>query len=85
MLVMQTIPVFVFFFKILFIHLFIHRDRDRERQRHRQRVKQAPHREPDMGLDPGSLGSHPGLQAAPNRCATRAALSDCLNNTCKDH
>ena len=26
-----------------------------------------------MGLDPGSPGSHPRLQAAPNRCATGAA------------
>ena len=32
-----------------------------------------------MGLDPGSPGSHPGLQAAPNRCATGAAqLSELL-------
>ena len=46
----------------------------RERQRHRQREKQAPCREPDVGLDPGSPGSHPGLQAALNHCATRAAL-----------
>ena len=27
-----------------------------------------------MGLDPGSPGSRPGLQAALNRCATGAAL-----------
>ena len=27
-----------------------------------------------MGLDPGSPGSHPGLQAALNRCATGPAL-----------
>ena len=37
--------------------------RDRERQRHRQREKQAPCREPDVGLDPGTLGSCPGLKA----------------------
>ena len=51
------------------------RDREREterrgggeRQRHRQREKQAPCREPDMGLDPGTPGSHPGMQAALNR------------------
>ena len=49
------------------------REREKERQRHRQREKQAPHREPDVGLDPGSPGSHPRLQAAPNRCATGAA------------
>ena len=49
------------------------RKRERERQRHRQREKQAPCREPDVGLDPGSPGSCPGLQAVPNRCATGAA------------
>ena len=32
-------------------------------QRHRQREKQAPHRKPDVGLDPRSPGSHPGLKA----------------------
>ena len=45
----------------------------RERQRHRQREKQAPCREPGMGLDPGAPGSHPGLKAALNHWATRAA------------
>ena len=39
------------------------RERERERQRHRQREKQAPCREPDVGLDPQSPGSHPGLKA----------------------
>ena len=34
-----------------------------ERQRHRQREKQAPHREPDVGLDPGTPGSHPEPKA----------------------
>ena len=46
----------------------------RQRQRHRQREKQAPCREPDAGLDPGSPGSRPGLQAELNCCATGAAL-----------
>ena len=32
-------------------------------QRHRQREKQAPCKKPDMGLDPGTPGSHPGLKA----------------------
>ena len=49
------------------------RDTEIKRQRHRQRGKQAPCRKPDMRLDPRSLGSHPGLQAALNRCATGAA------------
>ena len=38
------------------------RDTQRERQRHRQREKQAPCREPDVGLDPGTSGSLPGLK-----------------------
>ena len=36
--------------------------RDTER-RQRQRAKQASHREPDVGLDPRTLGSHPELKA----------------------
>ena len=39
------------------------RDRERERQRHRQREKQAPGREPDVGLNPGTPGSHPRPKA----------------------
>ena len=70
------------FFKILF-YLFIEtdreRERERERQRHRQREKQAPHREPDMGLDPRSPGSHPGLQAVLNRCATGLPTTPAFN------
>ena len=50
-------------------------EKERERQRHREREKQAPCREPDMGLDPGSPESHPGLQAALNHCTTRATQS----------
>ena len=46
------------FLKILFIH-----ERHTERQRHRQKEKQAPCREPDVGLDPRSLGPHPGPKA----------------------
>ena len=51
------------------------REREREGQRHRQREKQAPCKEPYVGLDPGSPGSHPGLQVALNLCATVAAQS----------
>ena len=50
------------------------RNTKREKQRHRQREKQAPFREPDVGLDPGSPGSYPGLKVVPNRWATGAAL-----------
>ena len=60
------------FFFLLRFYLFIHRHT--HRQRHREREKQAPCREPDVGLDPGSPGSHPRLQAVLNRCATGAAL-----------
>ena len=42
-------------------------DSERERQRHRQREKQAWCRDPDVGLDPGSSGSGPGLKVALNR------------------
>ena len=61
------------FLNFIFDCLFIEMQRERERQRHRQREKQAPCREPDVGLNPGSPGSRPGLQAALNRCATGAA------------
>ena len=45
------------------------RETQRERERKaetRQREKQAPCREPDVGLNPGSPGSHPGLKAVLN-------------------
>ena len=35
----------------------------RERERDRQREKQAPCKEPDVGLDPGTPGSHLGPKA----------------------
>ena len=41
--------------------------RERERQKHRQREKQAPCGEPDVGLDPRTLGSHYGLKLVLNR------------------
>ena len=47
---------FFFFFK-----LFIH-DREREREREAGSV----YREPDVGLDSESLGSHPGPEAVLN-------------------
>ena len=43
------------------------RERERERQRHRQREKQVPCRDSDVGLDPGTPGTQPGLKAALNR------------------
>ena len=44
-----------------FIYLFM---RDTERK---AEEKQAPRRESDVGFDPGSPGSRPGLKAALNR------------------
>ena len=62
------------FLKILFIH---ERHRERERQRHRQKEKQAPCREPNVGLDPGTPGSHPEPKA--DAWAARVAqLGKCL-------
>ena len=42
------------------------RDTEKEAERYRQREKQAPCREPDVGVDPGSPGSGPGLKAVLN-------------------
>ena len=39
------------------------KDTEREKQKHGQREKQAPCREPDVGLDPRTPGSHPELKA----------------------
>ena len=41
-------------------------ERERDRQRHRQREKQAPCRKLDVGLNPRSPGSHPGLKVVLN-------------------
>ena len=54
------------------------RKRERERQRHRQREKQAPCREPDMGLDPGFPGSHPGLRWPKTTAALGMPHENCL-------
>ena len=35
----------------------------RDTERYRQREKRAPYKEPDVELDPGTPGSHPGLKA----------------------
>ena len=51
---------FYLFLKILFIYSW---ETHRKRQRHRQREKQAPCGEPDVGLDPRTLGSCPEPKA----------------------
>ena len=53
--------------KFFFLFYLFMRNTERERQRHRQREKQAPRREPDVGLNPRTPGSRPGLKAALNR------------------
>ena len=53
---------FSFFFPKDFIYLFM-RETHRERERDRQREKQAPCKEPYVGLDPRTPGSHPGPKA----------------------
>ena len=45
----------ILFIRILFIYLFM-ADRETERKRLRQREKHAPRREPNVDLDPGTLG-----------------------------
>ena len=35
----------------------------KDTERERQRKKQAPYREPDVGLDPETVGSHPEPKA----------------------
>ena len=60
-------------------YLFIH---ERHRERERQRHKQAPCREPGLGLNSRSPGSHPGLKAALNHWATQAACFLILNSKC---
>ena len=42
------------------------RDTERREVETQAREKQAPRREPDVGLDPRSPGSHPGLKVGPN-------------------
>ena len=57
------------------INLFVYScETQRERQRHRQREKQTPGRKPDVGLNLGPPGSHPGPKAALNHWATGVPL-----------
>ena len=61
-----TKTIVVLFLKKYFIYLL---ERERERERERAAETQAEgeagsmHREPDMGLNPGSPGPHPGPKA----------------------
>ena len=66
---------FISFFKKIFIIYDRHREREAETQ---EEGEAGSMQGPDVGLDPGSPGSHPGLQAALNCCATGAALISTL-------
>ena len=61
-LLMSSIIFSVMFYTFLKRFLFIH-ERHGERQRHRQREKQAPCKEPNVGLNTGTVGSCPELKA----------------------
>ena len=74
-------PMSVLFFIFLkdFIYLFM-RETQRERQRYRQREKQAPCREPNVGLDPRTLGSHPKLKAGAQLLSHPGVPHECFKN-----
>ena len=58
-------------------YLFIHENTqkgEREAETQAEGETGSMHREPDVGFDSGSPGSRPGLKAALNLWATRAAL-----------
>ena len=57
--------IFFFFNFFLFFIYDRHTVREREREAETQAEGEAGsmHREPDVGLDPGSLGSYPGPKA----------------------
>ena len=69
--VLRDLLNYLFLKKIIYLFM-TERERERERERW-QKEKQAPCREPEVGLDPRSPGSHPGLKVALNRWATGAA------------
>ena len=56
----ETFYFIFIFLKSLFIYPW---ERERGRDRQREREKQAPHKEPDVGLNPGTPGSHPEPKA----------------------
>ena len=51
------------------------REREREAETQAEGEAGSMHREPDVGFDPGTPGSHPGQRQVPNRCATQGSLS----------
>ena len=51
------------FFFLIFIYYDSHTEREREAETQAEGEAGSMHREPDVGLDPGSPGSHPGPKA----------------------
>ena len=73
--IQETQVQFLFFsFKKDFIYLFM-RDTQRKRHRHTQREKQTPHKEPNVGLSPGSQDQDLSWRQTLNRWATQASPS----------
>ena len=72
-------PSTLFCSLFLIFYLFTHeRQREREREAETQAEgKQAPCREPDVGLDPRSPGSHPGPKAGAKPLGLGSPLSKC--------
>ena len=64
----------MFCLNILFIYSW---ETHRERQRPRQSEKEAPHKEPNMGLDPRTPGSRPEPKAMLNHWVTQASRKSC--------
>ena len=62
-----ALTVHLILFLISFKDFIYSRETHREKEAETQREKQAPCKEPNMGLDPWSPGSHPGLKTALNR------------------
>ena len=58
--------LFIFYFLKYFIYL-TEAEIAKESTSGEEREKQVPYRKPDVGLDPGSPGSGPGLKVALNR------------------
>ena len=54
----NLIYIIIYYIYILRFSLFM-----RDTERHRQREEETPCREPDVGLDPRTLGSHLGPKA----------------------
>lgn len=58
------------------------RDTDREREAETQtEEKQAPCRKPDVGLDPGTPGSHPGPKAGAKPLSHPGIPCSCINDS----